>query len=689
MRQFLYAIAGLFPLIALAQPADSSYYQLQKIEIRAISSHAALRSLSGQQFIDRATLDRHPSYSAVSALNMVSGVRMEERSPGSYRLSMRGSLLRSPFGVRNIRIYLGDLPFTDAGGNTYLNSLDLSNAQSLNVLKGPEASIYGANTGGVLLIDPVYKSTDSLTARALISGGSYGLVQQNLLFAKTWKKVSFTFNQGFQQSAGYRENSALQRHYFQTSLQWKYHRHTQLKFFMLYSALDYQTPGGLTAQQLENDPRAARPASAFAPGAVTQQAGIRNNTLFGGLTHDWFITDRLKYVVSVFTTHTQFENPFLTNFEQRREFSLGTRTYLDYTLNKTADLPMKLSLGGEWQRTDARIENYGNAAGKKDTMQTADQVNVRQAFLFARFLIDIRQHVLLEASASYNLFTYDYRNLHPNSETAFHHQNFNPQLMPKLAASWTLNDWLAWRASVSAGYSAPTVAEVRASDQVVNTSLQAESGYNYETGFRFRDPKDICRIDVTAFYFELQHAIVRRFNEDGSEYFVNAGGTKQPGLEAQTKLRLIRPRQQGLIRTLEVSGNVTYYPFTFGAYQLGAADFSGHALTGVPKYTSAASIHVLFPARISLSAQYYYAAAIPLNDATTVFAKAYHLVQLKASWKKQVRKVELELFGGVDNLLNQAYSPGNDLNAAGGRYFNAAAGINYYAGLKVGFGASE
>lgn len=685
MHPYLLFVAVFFPLFSMSQTEDSVYYQLQKIEIRTVSPTAALRQLSAQQFMDRATLDRHPAYSAVSALNMVPGVRMEERSPGSYRLSMRGSLLRSPFGVRNVRIYLGDLPFTDAGGNTYLNSLDLSNVQSLNVLKGPEASIYGANTGGVLLIDPVYQSTDSLTVRAMVSGGSYGLLQQNLLFDKKWKRLHFTFNQGHQQSDGYRENSALQRDYLQAGIEWKYHARAQLKFLVLYSGLDYQTPGGLTAQQFDADARQARPASAFAPSAVTQRAGIRNQTLFGGLTHRWFITDRLKYVVSVFSAATRFENPFLTNFEQRKEFTLGTRTYVDYALQNTATLRMNFSLGGEWQRTDTRIENFGNSAGVKDTMQSADQVNAQQAFLFARFLIDIRRKVLVEASASYNLFSYTYRNIFPAAWTNFRQRNFDPEFMPRIAASWTLNSWLAWRVSASAGYSAPTVAEVRASDQVVNTNLQAESGYNYETGFRFRDPKDRVQIDASVFYFALQDAIVRRTQEDGSEYFVNAGSTCQPGLEAQARLRMIRPRETGWIRSLEMSGNFTYYAFTFGAYQFDETDFSGNRLTGVPKYTSAETIHLQFPARISISGQYYYAAAIPLNDANSAYAEPYHLVQLKVSWKQKIRKMDLELFGGIDNLLDTVYSLGNDLNAAGGRYFNAAAGRNYYAGLKIGF----
>src|SRR6476620_4877254 len=55
--------------------------------------------------------------SLVPVLNTVPGVRMEERSPGSYRLSIRGSVLRSPFGERNVKIYLDEFPLTDAGGN--------------------------------------------------------------------------------------------------------------------------------------------------------------------------------------------------------------------------------------------------------------------------------------------------------------------------------------------------------------------------------------------------------------------------------------------------------------------------------------------------------------------------------------------------------------------------------------------
>ncbi|HAK10944.1 MAG TPA: hypothetical protein DCO78_02310, partial [Chitinophagaceae bacterium] len=61
---------------------------------------------------------------------------------------MRGSLLRSPFGVRNTKIYLNDFILSDAGGNTYLNLLALTQLQQIEIIKGPAASMYGTGTGG-------------------------------------------------------------------------------------------------------------------------------------------------------------------------------------------------------------------------------------------------------------------------------------------------------------------------------------------------------------------------------------------------------------------------------------------------------------------------------------------------------------------------------------------------------------
>jgi iron complex outermembrane receptor protein len=51
----------------------------------------------------------------------------------------------------------------------------------------------------------------------------------------------------------------------------------------------------------------------------------------------------------------------------------------------------------------------------------------------------------------------------------------------------------------------------------------------------------------------------------------------------------------------------------------------------------------------------------------------------------KINKSSLDVYAGVDNLFNENYSLGSDLNALGGRFFNPAATRNFYAGLSFRF----
>src|SRR5690606_39926712 len=113
--------------------------------------------------------------------------------------------------------------------------------------------------------------------------------------------------------------------------------------------MEYLTPGGLTGVQFADDPRQARPATPATPGAVEQHAGIRNKTLVGGLVHDARLTQKLRHVVSIFGTNTDFSNPFITNYELRDEYNLGFRTYIDYTDGDADAVLWQINAGVEWQ----------------------------------------------------------------------------------------------------------------------------------------------------------------------------------------------------------------------------------------------------------------------------------------------------------------------------------------------------
>ncbi len=147
-----------FPLYTKAQ--DTIAIESVKI-ISYLNKQPLLRTPAAAAIIDSTQLQLQTSQSLVPALNTIAGVRMEERSPGSYRLSLRGSLLRSPFGVRNVKVYLNEYPLTDAGGNTYFNALAANAINTIEIIKGPDGSLFGANSGGVVTINStVQKDTE-------------------------------------------------------------------------------------------------------------------------------------------------------------------------------------------------------------------------------------------------------------------------------------------------------------------------------------------------------------------------------------------------------------------------------------------------------------------------------------------------------------------------------------------------
>lgn len=663
-------------------------YKLPSATVKAyLTEQPPLRLTTSLGHVDSMLLRTQQGNTLLPAINTVPGVRMEERSPGSYRLSIRGSLLRSPFGVRNVKIYYDELPLTDAGGNTYLNLIDPGALQSITILKGPDGSLYGANSGGVVLISPGGMQSDQSDSTILqLQGGSYGLFHQQ--FSGNYQigdKYRFQVNQAHLRSDGFRDHTAMRRTFLQTVQRFQYHPKNQLRLIALYSDMEYQTPGGLTPAQFAENPWQARPATPVIPGSVEQQAGIYNKTLYGGLIHESQISNRLRHVAAVFGSYTDFRNPFITNYEKRFEDNIGLRTYLDYIHDTNASLKWRVNAGVEWQRGHSSILNYDNLQGERGGEQAGDALRNGQHFYFARISADLWDRLYLETALSLNYNRYGYRGIFPIQNENFEQVRFQPAWMPRFALSYLLNPAISVRASLGKGYSPATTAEVRSSDNIINTSLLPETGWNREIGLRYQDRNGRLRADVSYFNYRMQDAIVRQLRENGAEFFTNAGEVKQRGFEAALNGWLVMPRRASWIRGLQLGTNITFSHFRFGNYSDSDADYSGNRLTGAPSETVVSNALLLLPRQWSLFIQHNYTSSIPLNDENTFYADRYHLIQAKLFWKTNLaRKTTLQVHIGADNMLNQTYSLGNDINAFGNRFYNASLPRNYFAGLAVG-----
>ncbi|MGB4399044.1 MAG: TonB-dependent receptor [Daejeonella sp.] len=669
---------------AFSQTPTDSVQRMDEVVVRGyISEQPILKVPSSVSIISSKALRDQPGISMLPAFNSVPGIRMEERSPGSYRLSIRGSLLRSPFGVRNVKVYIDDFALTDAGGNTYLNSLDIGSINNIEILKGPDGSLFGANSGGVVLLNPFDKRSDSSWASANVTSGSYGLFQEKIALQKKWSNNYLNVNHSYQTSNGYREHSSMQRHYGQVGYRWNYNKNSQLRFLALYSDLDYQTPGGLTIAQFNANPQLARPSTPTVAGPVAQKARIENKTFFGGLVNETLLSQNFRHVLALFGSHTDFLNPFITNYEIREEGTLGLRTYFELVSRANTGIRWKWNAGLELQGTNADISNFNNNRGVKGNQQAQDDIFSRQFFYFTRFSANLTEKLTAEVAASLNYFKYEFdKNI--QTPTSYSERKFDPQLMPRFALSYQLNDGMAIRTSISRGYSTPTIAEVRASDNKINTKLESETGWNYEGGVRLRDRTDRFWLDASLFNYRLENAIVRRVNADDTEFYLNAGGTSQTGFETQASYWLIQPGTKRFISGLQLQNSYTLSKYYFRDYVNVTANYSGNRLTGVPRGVVINGFDLRIERNFYVFAQHNYTSKIPLNDANSLYAEDYNLVHLKAGWRKaKVGKAGLDFYVGIDNLLDENYSLGNDLNAFGGRYFNAAPLRNFFGGVKV------
>ncbi len=193
--------------------------------------------------------------------------------------------------------------------------------------------------------------------------------------------------------------------------------------------------------------------------------------------------------------------------------------------------------------------------------------------------------------------------------------------------------------------------------------------------------------EASLFLFRLTDAIVARRDALGGDYFLNAGGTRQAGLE----LGASAPLEHSANLTADVWASYAYYHFRYRDFVQGTDDFSGNALPGVSPHTGSAGVDVVHRRGAFAHITYSAASPYPLDDGNspTPRVEAYHLLGIRAGVAFRGRPGtpwRAEISAGAENLLDQHYSLGNDINAFGGRFYNPAAGRAFYAGVVVGWG---
>jgi iron complex outermembrane receptor protein len=662
---------------------EPNYEMLNSLTVVGYENDRKLGDLSGSYAINpRLNIDRFNDESLVRSMNTLPGIRFEERSPGSYRISIRGNLLRAPFGVRNVKVYWNDIPYTDPTGNTPMNLMDMNNIGKVETIKGPAGSIYGAGIGGVLNIYSEAIRVKPIGVDMGYTAGSYGFQKATVNLNTGNQNSTFSVRFAKQQGDGYRDHTNFDREVINLSGRFFVSEKRTLTAQMLYSNLFYQLPGGLTEEQYDENPRQAR------PGAAAKNSSIDHQNFMVGLVQNYEWKDKVKNTTAVFYTNGIKENPFINNYELEKLSSFGGRSVFKIN-SRIGQLPMAIATGAEINYGDFHAANHGNVGGYADTLRYEDALKSLQTFAFLQADINLSDKWILNTGASLNYLRYDIDRLRDvELDTAYQiDRTFTTEFIPRIGIVGKLTASLSVHGSISTGFSPPTTEEVRTSDGAINDDLEAEKGINYEVGIRGNTWSEKLFYDATAFWMRQTETIVSKTTNLGTVVFENAGSTSQLGLEVLLGYVFINDKKKP-ISLLKLQTAYTHHNFTFRDYSKISGgenvDYSGNRLTGTAPHISVTTFDLATRAGYYFNLTYNFTDEIPLNDANTVFADSYQLVTLKTGWKVSIKqKHQLDVFLGIDNLLNEKYSLGNDLNAFGQRYYNASPERNYFGGLKV------
>ncbi len=681
---FTVALTICIPLFCLSQTESlDSVKSLSEVIVKAYEQNRSLIDVAAPVSVTgQGQLNRFGNMSILPAVNITPGVSMEERSPGSYRLNIRGSSLRSPFGVRDVKIYLNDIPLTDPSGNTYLNQLSFYNFNSIEIIKGPASSLYGAGIGGAMLIHTLPANWyPGISLTYTIGSFNTNNINANVKTGNATHENSFNYSH--QTSDGYRQQTAMRRDIATWESLLKVNDKQTLHAYMSYSDLYYQTPGGLTLAQYNADPKQARPGSGSQPGAIQNKAAIYQKIFLAGFSNEYAFNDHWHNTTSLYGSYTDFTNPGIRVYEFRKEPHFGGRSVFEYK-KQFGNTSLQLNFGAEAQKGFFNTRDYGNKLGVADSLQSDDNLNTWQYMFFAQADLKFPHGWTVTAGVSLNKSSIQLIHLTSRPSTT-QTRVFKNKLPPHIAVLKKINTNVSLYASVARGFSPPTVSEVLRSDGKFGTNLQPEDGIDYEAGIKGTILDNKLFFDISGFLFDLKNTIVQRIDTNGVYYYVNAGSTKQNGIETYAAYQLVDAPQH-FVNSAKVWGSYAWHDFHYGNFKQVSTDFSKNKLPGAAPNVVVAGLDVTSKVGCYINVTYNYVDKIALNDANSAYASSYNLLGAKVGYKKDFnRKISAEIFAGADNLFDTKYSLGNDINAAVGRYYNAAPGRNYYAGILFNF----
>jgi len=666
---------------------ETDILSLNEVRVTAYNGHktnketaGSIANISGSQF------RQGSGVSLQSAFNSVPGVQMDQSTLSESRISIRGNGVRAQWGIRNIKIYVNDIPVTEADGTSRIEALDVNDIGQVEIIKGPASSIYGGGTGGVInfqLQRSPYQE-QSMEASSLV--GSYGLRRLAMTYRNGSDKMNSYVSYGWQQYDGYREHSNDMRRFLAANFQFFPSEKQIITVLLNRSTQHSQIPGSLTQQQMEENPKQANSSN------LDKQAARYQNWTRVGIGQNYLFNNRFSNSTSIFTYFYDLNHPLPYAYIRNYYQSYGGRTQFMYTSGLTV-FPTKFIVGAEFNQANTKGTQYVNEHGVEGSINgNTDYKNILYS-LFYQSETAISSKTSLTIGISYNGLTYNVSDYLLPERSGI--KKFKPQASPRIALSHDFGKALSLHGSISSGFSPPSSSEVKNVDGSINTRLQAEKGINYELNAKGNLLHSRLAYDLALFKMDMKGELIAQSAQQGITIYNNSGRTNHDGVELALSYLIIKEGADKSITLLRPYAAVTYSHFKFDDYKiLNAEDqviseYDGNALTGIAPWVINAGLNLETKLGIYFNGNYFFNDRLPLNDANTDYNPSYHVLNAKVGYKIKLSKhFGINMYAGLDNITNSHYSSMTSLNAVAygsgpPAYFNPSPARSSYAGLNI------
>lgn len=664
---------------------ESDPLTLNEVRVSGYGGYKTNKETAGAiALLDASQIKQSDGISLQDALNSVPGVRMDQSTLSDSRISIRGSGVRSPWGIRNTKIYINDIPLTEADGTSRIEGLDVNDLGQAEIIKGPASSIYGGGIGGVINFKLERSPYQEQSAELSTLIGSFGLRRVATTYRNGNDKTNTYISYGWQQYDGYREHSSDLRNFMTANIQIFPSDKETFTILINRTSQKSQIPGSLTLTQVEEDRKQANSNN------LDKKAGRNENWTRVGIGHQYRFSKYFSNQTSVFTYFYDLDHPlpyaYLHTFYQ----SYGGRTKFDFD-PKWGKFDPKITWGAEFNQANSKGTQYVNNHGEEGNINSnTDYRNVLFS-LFGQSEISLTKKTMLAAGISFNGLTYHIKDYLNENKSGI--KKFNPQASPRVALSHDFGKWLSLHGSISSGFSPPTGTEISNEDGTINQQLQGEKAANFEIDAKGNFLLHRLAYDLALFRMNVTGELIPQSVQQGITVYHNSGKTQHDGIELSVGYQIIRESDYKSIKNLRPYLAVTYSDFTFNDYKVpdGSGQtvekFNGNKLTGIAPWVIDGGVTLEMQSGIYGNVSLYYSDKLPLNDQNTDYNPAYFVANFKIGYKMMLSKhFDLDIYAGINNINNAKYSSFTSLNAVayGGAlpaYFNPNPIRNGYTGL--------